>query len=130
VLKGLTAVLVLHPICAALALIVFIITLFIRSHAMSIFALVAAVFLAIVGTIVLAIDIALVVFARAKVPDLTNGTNLVVPSFAQQSYITHALYPLRCVYRRLRQWSMDGRWRRHLLLAWRHCPKCTGMSLL
>lgn len=72
VLKGLTVILVLHPVCAGLAVVVFIFSACLRSHAMSIFELIVATLLAVVGTIVLAIDVALVLFARSKVPDLTN----------------------------------------------------------
>jgi hypothetical protein len=70
--KGLTVILVLHPVCAALALILFPVCL-IQRHAASIAALVVAITLAIVGSVSLAVDLALTIIAHDRVPAMTNG---------------------------------------------------------
>jgi hypothetical protein len=68
----LTVVLVLHPICAGIAFVLFALC-WIKRHAASIFALIIAIVLALAGSISLAIDLALVIVAKDKVPDATNG---------------------------------------------------------
>jgi hypothetical protein len=72
VAKALTVILVLHPVCAGIAFILFLLC-WIRRHAAGIVALIVAIVLAIVGSVTLAIDLALVLVARSRVPDLTDG---------------------------------------------------------
>jgi hypothetical protein len=78
--KALTIILVLHPICAALALLVFLVVLIPR-HSAAIGALVVAIVLAIVSSVSLAIDLTLVAMAKARVPAATDG-ELPVPGCA------------------------------------------------
>ena len=68
--KGLIAILVLHPIAAGFATASFLTSLFIASHAFSIFSLILTVVTALLTSIVLIIDIALVVVANANVKSL------------------------------------------------------------
>jgi hypothetical protein len=73
--KALTVILVLHPICAGLAFTLFVLS-WIKNHATGIVALINAILLAIVGSVSLAIDLALVVVAKNRVPDATSGKGL------------------------------------------------------
>src|SRR5260221_8462695 len=68
--KGLIAILILHPIAAALATLSFISSLFLTSHAFSIVSLIITIVTALVSSIVLAIDIALVVVADSRVENM------------------------------------------------------------
>jgi len=70
-LKGLEILLVLHPISAGLSLLTFIQALFLGHHGVSICALIMALLTALVSSVTLAADIALVVVAKSKVKDLT-----------------------------------------------------------
>jgi hypothetical protein len=65
--ETLTIILVLHPVVAGLALAALLLALGVRSKAATILALILSVFTAIVGSAVLAIDIALVLVARDEV---------------------------------------------------------------
>ncbi|KAL4263872.1 pH-response regulator palI/RIM9 [Pleurotus pulmonarius] len=78
VLHGLLVVLVLHPIAAALSCLCFLAALFLGSHCSAIFALIITIVSAILATVVLAIDLALVIATRDNVNDLIGGTSLVV----------------------------------------------------
>ena len=70
-LKGLEILLVLHPISACLSLLTFIQALFLGHHGVSICALIMALLTAIVSSVTLAADLALVIVAKSKVKDLT-----------------------------------------------------------
>ncbi|KAG9221239.1 hypothetical protein CCMSSC00406_0008926 [Pleurotus cornucopiae] len=78
VLHGLLVVLVLHPIAAALSCLCFLSALFLGSHCSAIFALILSIVSAILATVVLAIDLALVIATRDNVNELIGGTSLVV----------------------------------------------------
>ena len=67
---GLLVVLVLHPIVAGLALLSAGFSLFLASHAFSIVALIFTIITAIIATVSLAIDLALVLVARSRLPSL------------------------------------------------------------
>ncbi|KAF9450093.1 hypothetical protein P691DRAFT_798552 [Macrolepiota fuliginosa MF-IS2] len=69
---SLRVILVLHPVAAGLAFITFISSLFLASHAVSIFTLFSAIVTALLGTIVLAVDLALVLVARSEVKKLQD----------------------------------------------------------
>ncbi|OSX61580.1 hypothetical protein POSPLADRAFT_1040120 [Postia placenta MAD-698-R-SB12] len=71
VIEGLTVLLVLHPVCAALALVSAFTSLFLESHAAAIISLIIAVLTIILGCLVFAADLALVIVGRIKVPALT-----------------------------------------------------------
>ncbi|KAK7691753.1 hypothetical protein QCA50_005154 [Cerrena zonata] len=73
VLKGLTVLLVLHPVCAGLAFLGMFTSLFLASHCMSILSLLITVVTAIVSSVVLAADLALTIVARDRVSNLTSG---------------------------------------------------------
>ncbi|KAG5635566.1 hypothetical protein H0H81_010770 [Sphagnurus paluster] len=64
--KSLLVVLILHPIAAALSFFGFILSWFLGPHGIAITTLLASIFAGIVGTIVLAIDLALVLVIRKK----------------------------------------------------------------
>ena len=70
-LKGLEILLVLHPVAAGLSLLTLLPALFLGHHGVSICALIMALLTAIVSSITLAADIALVIVAKSKVKDLT-----------------------------------------------------------
>ncbi|KAH8087825.1 hypothetical protein BXZ70DRAFT_955328 [Cristinia sonorae] len=72
VLKSLTFLLVLHPICAGLAGLGMITSLYLASKCMTVFSLIISIFTAIVGTVTLAADLALEIEARNRVGPLTN----------------------------------------------------------
>ncbi|CAL1711370.1 unnamed protein product [Somion occarium] len=73
VLKGLTVLLILHPVCAGLAFIGMFTSLFLASHCMSILSLLITIVTAIVSSVVLAADLALTIVAKDRVSDLTSG---------------------------------------------------------
>ncbi|KAF8963652.1 hypothetical protein BDZ97DRAFT_1819725 [Flammula alnicola] len=62
--EALIVVLVLHPIAAGLALLSLVLSLFLVSHAFSIFVLIVTIVNALVSSTALAIDLALVIVAR------------------------------------------------------------------
>lgn len=67
---ALLVVLVLHPVSAGLALLSLISSLFLASHAFSIFTLILTIINALVATVSMAIDLALVLVARSRLPSL------------------------------------------------------------
>jgi hypothetical protein len=69
----LTFILVLHPVCAALALILLFLCLLLRNHALEILALIVAVVLGLVSGVSVAVDLALVIVAHKRIPAATNG---------------------------------------------------------
>ncbi|KAI0082822.1 hypothetical protein K474DRAFT_30682 [Panus rudis PR-1116 ss-1] len=73
VLKGLTFLLVLHPVCAGLAFLGMFSALFLASRCMTIISLLLSILSAVVGSVVLAADLALVIVAKDRVGDLTSG---------------------------------------------------------
>lgn len=70
--QSLLVVLVLHPIAAIFALIGFIISLFLKSHAMAILNLIISTLTVLLTTVVLAIDLSLVLVARNKMEEIGN----------------------------------------------------------
>lgn len=74
VLKGLTALLILHPIVAALSFIGAATSLFLDTHAMLIISLVFTIINTFLSSIVLAADLAIIIIARSRVPGLTGGS--------------------------------------------------------
>ncbi|EMD33143.1 hypothetical protein CERSUDRAFT_118206 [Gelatoporia subvermispora B] len=72
VVEGLTAVLVLHPVCAALAFICVFTSLFLESHNMAIASLVMAILTMLLGAVVFAADLALVLIAQIKIGALSD----------------------------------------------------------
>ncbi|CAA7258977.1 unnamed protein product [Cyclocybe aegerita] len=68
--QALLFVLVLHPIAAGLTLFSFIFSLFLYSHAFSIFTLILTLVTALVSSVVLGIDLALVIVAKNQVENL------------------------------------------------------------
>lgn len=95
VLEGLTAVLILHPISAGLALLTLLPGLFLGSHPLSILALVLCIVTALVTTVSCAVDIALVAVAKNKIPSLTSG--LFEVAFGNAPWITLAAVVLTWV---------------------------------
>jgi hypothetical protein len=70
--SALFVVLVLHPIVTGLSFLNFITAWFVSSHAFAIFALVVSIVNALAGTVTLAIDLAIVLVARAQLEELNN----------------------------------------------------------
>ncbi|KAF9560987.1 hypothetical protein CPC08DRAFT_707710 [Agrocybe pediades] len=70
--KALTTLLVLHPVACGLCLLSLLFSLFLASHAFSIFTLILAILTAIVSSTILGIDLALVIVAKSKLKDLAN----------------------------------------------------------
>ncbi|KDR75627.1 hypothetical protein GALMADRAFT_248189 [Galerina marginata CBS 339.88] len=70
--KALIAVLVLHPIVGGLSLLTLISSLFLASHAFSIFTLFLAVVTALAATVTFIVDLALVLVARAELNNIAN----------------------------------------------------------
>ena len=83
---ALFVVLVLHPVSAGLALLSLIFSLFLASHVFSIFTLVLTIINALVATVSLAIDLALVLVARSRLPSL--GILSIVIDFGNGVWIT------------------------------------------
>lgn len=73
VLKGLTVLLVLHPVCAGLAFLCMFTSLFLASPCMTVTSLIFSIFTAIVSSVTLAADLALEIEARQRVGPLTNN---------------------------------------------------------
>ena len=73
VLKGLTALLILHPIVATLSFIGAATSLFLGTHAMHIISLIFTIINTFLSSIVLAADLAIIIIARSRVPGLTGG---------------------------------------------------------
>lgn len=88
---ALTVVLILHPVVAGLAFAVLLTSLLLRSHGISILALVFAIITSLAGSVVLAIDLALVVIARNKVPDATDGEHSLLKWRHEMGSFTHGM---------------------------------------
>ncbi|PPQ84263.1 hypothetical protein CVT26_011855 [Gymnopilus dilepis] len=71
--QALLLILILHPITCALSLLALLFSLFLASHLFSIFALIFAVVTALVGSVTLGADLALVLVARQELESI-NGT--------------------------------------------------------
>lgn len=67
---ALLVVLVLHPVVAGLSFFAVIFSLFLTSHAFSIFTLILTIITALVGSLSLAVDLALVLVAQSRLPTL------------------------------------------------------------
>ncbi|KAF8070397.1 hypothetical protein FPV67DRAFT_1487224 [Lyophyllum atratum] len=67
--KSLLVILVLHPIAAGFSFIGFVFAFFLGPHGIAIFTLIVTIIAGIVGSIVLAIDLALVIIVRKKIID-------------------------------------------------------------
>ena len=78
ILKGLTALLVLHPIVAGLSFIGAVTSLFLDTHAMLITSLVFTIVNTFLSSIVFAADLAINIVTRDRVPGLTGGSFDVV----------------------------------------------------
>jgi hypothetical protein len=74
----LLTLLVLHLVCAGLSVIHFTLSLFLRSHQVTIIALVIAFITAILSTVVFAVDVALVVGVRTNIDSHFSGAGFVV----------------------------------------------------
>ncbi|KIJ96696.1 hypothetical protein K443DRAFT_682101 [Laccaria amethystina LaAM-08-1] len=70
--KALLVILVLHPIASGLSLVALISSLYLESHAFSIFTLFLTIVLALLATVVLMIDIAIVVIAKNAMASLSQ----------------------------------------------------------
>jgi len=84
--SALFVVLVLHPVSAGLALLSLICSLFLASQAFSIFTLILTIINALVSTVSMAIDLALVLVARSRVPSL--GTFSIAIDFGNGVWMT------------------------------------------
>ena len=73
VLEGLTVLFVFHPVVAALSFAGAATSLFLSSHAMLITSLIFTIINTFLSSIVLAVDIAIVIIAKTRVPGLTGG---------------------------------------------------------
>ncbi|OCB85105.1 hypothetical protein A7U60_g7730 [Sanghuangporus baumii] len=71
-LKGLTVILILHPICAVLTLLALLPSLLSYIHAFAILSLIVTVASAIIASISTAVDIAIVAIAMDRVGDVTT----------------------------------------------------------
>jgi hypothetical protein len=67
---SLLVVLILHPIAAGLSFFGFLFSLFLGPHSIAIFTLIIALLTGIVGTVVFAIDLALVITVKNEIADL------------------------------------------------------------
>lgn len=72
--QALFAVLILHPITAAVSLLPLFFALFLASHALTITALILSVVTALLASTALAIDIALVLVARAQLKNVAGSS--------------------------------------------------------
>ncbi|KAI0629025.1 hypothetical protein C8Q77DRAFT_331203 [Trametes polyzona] len=70
--KGVTVLLVLHLVAAALAFVGVFTSLFLESHAFCIVSLVTTVFTLLVGLIVFGVDLALILVGKSRVGPLTD----------------------------------------------------------
>jgi len=82
----LLVVLVLHPVSAGLAFLSLISSLFLASHAFSIFTLILTIINALVATLSMSIDLALVLVARSRLPSL--GTFSIAIDFGNGVWMT------------------------------------------
>ena len=75
---GVLVVLILHLVAAGLSTTVFLLSLFLHSHAVAIIALIIAIVTAIVGTVVFAADLAVVIVVRNNIDSLFSGAEFSV----------------------------------------------------
>jgi hypothetical protein len=75
---GLLLILSLHLVAAALSTIIFVLSLFLHSHAVAIVTLVIAIVAAIIGSVVFAADVALVILVKDNIDSLFSGANFGV----------------------------------------------------
>ncbi|KAG6382019.1 hypothetical protein JVT61DRAFT_651 [Boletus reticuloceps] len=68
----------LHLVAAGLSTVIFILSLFLHSHAVAIIALIIAIVGAIVGTVVFAVDVALVIGVKDNINALFSGASFNV----------------------------------------------------
>ncbi|KAI5999870.1 hypothetical protein F5J12DRAFT_270719 [Pisolithus orientalis] len=76
--KSLLVLLVLHLVSAALSTIVFVLSLYLHSHAVAIIALITAIVTALVSSFVFAVDVVLVVLVKSHIDSLFLGANFGV----------------------------------------------------
>ncbi|KAL4244957.1 pH-response regulator palI/RIM9 [Abortiporus biennis] len=77
VVKALTVLLVLHPVCAILAFLAMFTSLFLSSKAMTIISLILSIALALVAGAVFAVDLAIEIIARNDIAPLVGPTVIV-----------------------------------------------------
>lgn len=83
---ALLVVLVLHPVSAGLSFLAVVASLFLASHAFSIFTLILTIITALVASVSLAVDLALVIVARNRLPTL--GTFQLAIDFGNGVWMT------------------------------------------
>lgn len=120
ILVALKVLLVLHPIAAGLAFVTFFLAIFVRSQTMTVLALIVGVVTAIVGSVSLAADLALIIVANDKIHDELG--NLLTVSFGNAVWMVVAAVALSwlgvitlsaiacrcCGIRRKHGWYGDG----------------------
>ncbi|KAF9460737.1 actin cortical patch SUR7/pH-response regulator pali [Collybia nuda] len=88
---SLLVILILHPVAAGLSFVGFIFSLFLGPHSVAVLTLIIAILTGIVGSVVFAIDLALVIVVRKEISDLPdyhfdvewgNGTWMVLTAVA------------------------------------------------
>lgn len=75
---GLLVILVLHLVVAGLSTVIFVLSLFLHSHAVAIITLIVAIVAAIVGSVVFAADVALVILVQNNINSLFSGADFSV----------------------------------------------------
>ncbi|KAH0829097.1 hypothetical protein J3R83DRAFT_2563 [Lanmaoa asiatica] len=75
---ALLVILSLHLVSAGLSTVVFLLSLFLHSHAVAIIALIIAIVTAIVGSVVFAVDVALVISVQNNINSLFSGADFSV----------------------------------------------------
>lgn len=120
VVKALTVLLVLHPTTAGLAFLTLLFSFFVRSHCMTIFALITGILTAVVGSVVLAADLAIEIVASKKLKDefgnllqvsFGDGVWMIVVAVAMSwlgAVILSAVACYCCGIRRRHGWYGDG----------------------
>ena len=118
--KSLTALLVMHPVTAGLALVTLFFSLFLRSECMTVFTLIVGIITAVAGSLVLAADLAIVIVANHKLHQELG--NVLVVSFEDGIWMIVAAVALSwlavillsaiacrcCGIRRKHGWYGDG----------------------
>ncbi|KAI0343683.1 hypothetical protein BDW22DRAFT_1356192 [Trametopsis cervina] len=118
--KALTVLLVLHPVSAGLSLLTVFFSLFLRSQYFTILALITGILAAVVGSVVLAADLALKIIAGNRLQSALNG--LLVVTFGDGVWMIVAAVALSwlgvislsavacrcCGIRRKYGWYEDG----------------------
>jgi hypothetical protein len=118
--KALTILLILHPVAAGLALLTLLFSFFVRSQYFTVLSLITAIFTAVVGSVVLAADLALVIIANQRLRDDLNGLLtvsfgdgvwMIVAAVAMSWLAVIALSAIACRccgLRRKHGWYADG----------------------